>query len=138
MDAKRLIVLLVLLLGACGAPAAQDSVPPAASVTSDITPRELASRLQDDDRPFLLDVREPFEVEIASIPGTSALIPLGELEARLDELDRDQEIVVYCRSGNRSQQATRLLQAAGFTRARNLTGGVLRWSADVDPSMPTY
>lgn len=128
-------LLLALLLAACSAPAAQES-PPAA--VQNISPQELADELQQPDRPFLLDVREPFEAEIASIPGTSQLIPLGELQSRLSELDPQQDIVIYCRTGNRSGQAMRILQEAGFDNVRNLSGGIVGWSNTVDPSMPTY
>jgi adenylyltransferase/sulfurtransferase len=147
MRLKLLVALLALLLAACNQPAAprttqpQSSAPAAAQqavVSSSITPQELAARLQQPDRPFVLDVREPFEVEIATIPGTSALIPLGELSARTSELDPNEEIVIYCRSGNRSQQAVNLLQQAGFSNVRNLEGGIIGWSEQVDPSMPTY
>jgi adenylyltransferase/sulfurtransferase len=143
MRLPSLLVLLVLLLSACGQPAVQQApARPAAqsapATPQDITPQELAAELQAADRPFLLDVREPFEVDIASIPGTSQLIPLGQLPDRLNELDTDEEIVIYCRSGNRSQQAARMLRAAGFRNVRNLEGGIIGWSAEVDPSMPTY
>lgn len=133
-----LLTLLTLLLVACGAPATQPVAPPVPAATEDVTASQLATMLQAADRPFLLDVREPFEADIASIPGTSTLIPLGELQSRLTELDPDQEIVVYCRSGNRSQQATQLLRAAGFTNVHNLTGGIRGWAAEIDPAMPTY
>lgn len=156
MCRKRLLILLLALgLVACGSaqttaptaeapPPAEAAVsgpeaPPAPVASADtVQPRELAEWLQRNDRPFLLDVREPFEVDIAAIPGTSLLIPLGELPTRLNELDPQEEIVVYCRSGNRSQQAARLLREAGFRNVRNLEGGILGWSAEVDPAMPTY
>lgn len=134
-----LILLLALLLSACGQPAVQQAPAQSApAARQDITPQELAAELQEPERPFLLDVREPFEEEIASIPGTSRLIPLGQLSNRLDELDKDEEIVIYCRSGNRSQQAMDILRSAGFTNVRNLEGGIIGWSNEVDPSMPTY
>jgi adenylyltransferase/sulfurtransferase len=139
MRLPSLLVLLVLLLSACGQPAVQQAPAQSApAAPQDIRPQELAAELQEPDRPLLLDVREPFEVEIASIPGTSQLIPLGQLPDRLNELDTDEEIVIYCRSGNRSQQAARMLRAAGFRNVRNLEGGIIGWSAEVDPSMPTY
>jgi adenylyltransferase/sulfurtransferase len=119
--------------------AAQQTAPDtAAAPTEPIEPQALAEQLEAPDRPFLLDVREPFETEIASIPGTSKLIPLGELPNRLDELDPQEEMVVYCRSGNRSGQAVQILRRAGFSNVRNLEGGVIGWSEEVDPSMPTY
>ena len=104
----------------------------------EITVRELKDRIDQGNRPFILDVRKPHEYDIANLNG--ALIPLDELAERLDELeDRKQEdIVVHCRSGGRSSQAVQLMQARGFERACNLKGGVLAWSEEIDPSMPTY
>jgi molybdopterin/thiamine biosynthesis adenylyltransferase/rhodanese-related sulfurtransferase len=104
----------------------------------EITPSELASWLERPDRPYLLDVRNPYEVEIASIPGTSQVIPVDQLPERLSELDSAQELVVYCRSGARSGRAVELLKSAGFRRVKNLTGGILRWADDVDPSVAKY
>jgi len=85
---------------------------------------------------FLLDVREPFEYRMANLGGY--LIPLGDLQKRVDELDADREIVVQCRSGARSQQAAEFLQKAGFKKVKNLAGGILAWSEKVDPTVPKY
>ncbi|SHO50569.1 rhodanese-like domain-containing protein [Desulfopila aestuarii] len=74
----------------------------------------------------LLDVRQPKEYEQAHIPG-ARLIPLGELPQRLDELDRDREIIVYCRSGVRSKSGYQILNSAGFSRVLNMTGGINGW-----------
>lgn len=104
----------------------------------EITPVELAAWLARDDRPFLLDVRNPHEVAIAAIPGTDKLIPVDQLPERLHELDSSLEMVVYCRSGARSGRAVELLKSAGFRKVKNLVGGVLRWSDDVDPSVAKY
>jgi adenylyltransferase/sulfurtransferase len=82
-------------------------------------------------------VREPHEYEIARIPG-ARLIPLGQLPNRLDELDRNADIVAHCKSGGRSQKAVDLLKQNGFQHVRNLTGGILAWSDKVDPSVPKY
>jgi molybdopterin/thiamine biosynthesis adenylyltransferase/rhodanese-related sulfurtransferase len=104
----------------------------------EIAPAELAAWLERSDRPYLLDVRNPYEVEIASIPGTSQVIPVDQLPERLSELDSAQELVVYCRSGARSGRAVELLKSAGFRRVKNLAGGILRWADDVDPSVAKY
>jgi adenylyltransferase/sulfurtransferase len=102
----------------------------------EITPVELAAHLKAGNVD-LIDVREPHEWDIARIPG-ARLIPLGEFPDAIPSLDREREIVVQCRSGMRSGKAVRLLQQAGFTRAKNLAGGILRWSDDVDPTVPKY
>lgn len=104
----------------------------------EITPSELAEWLQRDDRPYLLDVRNPYEVEIAAIPGTDKVIPVDQLPERLSELDSSLEMVVYCRSGARSGRAVELLKSAGFRKVKNMVGGVLRWADDVDTSMAKY
>jgi sulfur-carrier protein adenylyltransferase/sulfurtransferase len=95
-------------------------------------------RRMDAREPFkLIDVREPFEYEIARIDGAK-LIPLGEITERLDELEREQPIVVHCHSGKRSAQALRLLQQHGFANVYNLEGGIDAWSDQIDPSVPKY
>lgn len=85
----------------------------------------------------LVDVREPFEYEIARIDGAQ-LIPLGEIAERADELQRGQQIIVHCHSGGRSAEAVRLLQERGFTNVYNLEGGIDAWSDQIDPSVPKY
>jgi len=85
----------------------------------------------------LLDVREPYEYQIARIPG-SILIPLGDLPKNLQQLDPDADIVAHCKSGVRSQKAVDLLKQNGFTSVRNMTGGILAWSDKVDPTVPKY
>ena len=98
---------------------------------------QLKEKLDRGDNFVLIDVREPREYRICSIPG-SMLIPLGELPRRIGELDRTAEIVVHCKSGGRSAQACGVLRRAGFERVRNLAGGILAWSDKVDPSVPKY
>ncbi len=98
---------------------------------------ELKEELDRHEDLLILDVREPHEYEIARLPG-SRLIPLKELARRLDELDPSASIVVHCKMGGRSARATRILKDAGFQRVRNLTGGILAWSSDVDPSVRRY
>lgn len=98
---------------------------------------ELKRSIDRSDDIFLLDVREPHEAEICQLDG-STLIPLGQLQARVGELDRDRDIVAYCRSGARSGKAVKFLGEAGFARVRNLVGGILAWSDHIDPGMPKY
>lgn len=103
----------------------------------EITPEELTLELGGEEPPFLLDVREPEEWEISHLTGAT-LIPRGELPERLTDLTRAREIVVYCRTGSRSSQATRLLLDLGFTHVRNLKGGINAWAQRIDPSLPVY
>ena len=103
----------------------------------EITPRELAARLLEGADLDLVDVREPREWELTHLEG-SRLIPLGTLPESIATLDPSREIVVLCRSGKRSETAARQLQAAGFRKVKNLAGGLLRWSDDVDPKVPKY
>jgi sulfur-carrier protein adenylyltransferase/sulfurtransferase len=120
----------------CGAPGA-DAMDDIDDVL-EITPRELAARLSGADDSFdLIDVREPYEWAIARIDG-ARLVPLGQIPKSLSSLDKTREIVVMCRSGVRSADAVRFMQAQGFARVRNLAGGILRWSSDVDPRVPRY
>jgi adenylyltransferase/sulfurtransferase len=103
----------------------------------EITPQELNLLLHRTDPPLLLDVRNPEEIAICRIAG-STVIPLGELPSRLNELDPARPMVVHCKSGVRSAKAIALLRAAGFARLTNLKGGILGWIKDVDPSLPAY
>ncbi|MFN7140325.1 MAG: rhodanese-like domain-containing protein [Limisphaerales bacterium] len=104
-----------------------------------ISPKELAEALKAPNPPRLLDVRELEEHQFAALPN-STLIPLGELAMRADELEdwKEEEIVVYCHHGIRSLNAIGQLKHFGFTKLRNLAGGIDRWSTDVDPNTPRY
>ena len=118
----------------CGvAPA---NVPGSAGVPT-VTAEELKARLDANDPPFLLDVREPNEWEINRLPGAH-LIPLGELPERVTEVAQAKDVVVYCLSGGRSSDATELLLSLGFNNVRNLEGGIRAWVDRIDPSMPRY
>lgn len=108
-----------------------------AGEVAEITPRELAARIARGDDFDLIDVREPFEWEIARIDG-ARLIPLATLSQAIGTLDPNRDIVVHCKVGGRSATAARQLSAAGFTRVANLAGGILRWSDDVDSSVSKY
>lgn len=102
-----------------------------------VSPEQLAAELGRDDAPLLLDVREPWEAAVVTLPG-AALIPLGDLRQRAAELDPSVPVVIYCHHGVRSARALELLEQAGFTRARHLTGGIAAWADKVDPSLPRY
>jgi molybdopterin/thiamine biosynthesis adenylyltransferase/rhodanese-related sulfurtransferase/molybdopterin converting factor small subunit len=97
---------------------------------------DLKARLDKGDV-WLLDVREPREFEITRIAG-STLIPLGELPKRLDELPKDRDIAIHCKSGVRSAKAVNILKDKGFNRVQNVRGGILEWNARLDPDQPTY
>ena len=101
-----------------------------------ITSRELKERLDAGDRPVLLDVREPWEYELARIEG-SMLMPLSQIEERYTELDPSSETVVICHHGLRSANVTQALGRVGFFRVINLEGGLDAY-ADVDDSVPRY
>ena len=103
----------------------------------DIEVKQLAEKLQLGDNIYLLDVREPHELEISQLEGAD-LIPLGQLAARLSELDSADEMVVFCKGGTRSARALELLASAGFRKVKNLKGGINAWAEEVDPSLPIY
>jgi adenylyltransferase/sulfurtransferase len=106
---------------------------------AEITAAELHRRLSGSDGapPLVLDVREPWEWEIVRIPG-GRLIPLGDLAARVGELDSRREIVTVCHRGSRSLQARDLLAAAGFSKVWSLAGGIEAWTVEVDPELARY
>ena len=102
-----------------------------------ISVKELKAKMDNGEAFTLIDVREPFEYDIAHI-AASRLIPLGELETRIDELPRTGPLVLQCHSGGRSEHAARLLRDAGFANAVNLEGGIDAWSVEIDPAIPRY
>lgn len=108
----------------------------------EITVQEFKNKIDTEDaNVFLLDVREPFEQYQSKIKyGNSKLIPVGELENRLDELEayKNEEIVCLCRSGSRSEQACKLLKHEGFDNVKNLKGGINKWAKEIDTSLPVY
>ncbi len=105
----------------------------------DITVEELKEKLDRKEDFIFLDVREPFEYEIAKIEGTQ-LIPLGQIESRISELEpfKNKEIVAHCKMGGRSRRALEILKAKGFKNLKNVAGGIQAWSQRVDPSVPQY
>jgi len=104
----------------------------------EINVNDLNERIQKGDKINLLDVREQFEYDMVNLDGK--LIPLGELESRLGEIEawKDQEIIIHCRSGARSAEACRIMIRNGFKNPVNMQGGINNWSSFIDPSMPIY
>jgi rhodanese-related sulfurtransferase len=86
----------------------------------------------------LLDVRENWEIDLAPVPSPTVRIPMDQIVDRLHELDPNVPTVVICRSGGRSLQVARFLEGHGFAGVANLSGGILAWSRDIDPSIPQY
>jgi sulfur-carrier protein adenylyltransferase/sulfurtransferase len=103
-----------------------------------VTPEELARLMKSDQPPVLVDVREPFELEISKLPWDYKLMPMNEVVNRVHELSSADDIVVVCRTGARSAQATQFLNSIGYTRVRNLAGGINALAEEVDPSIPVY
>ncbi|MEM9443917.1 MAG: molybdopterin-synthase adenylyltransferase MoeB [Verrucomicrobiota bacterium] len=103
----------------------------------EVSPQELVEMKNEDKNLVVLDVRETHEYEIAHIP-ESTLIPLGELQNRIHELDTANQTVIYCKGEQRTEKAFRTLQQAGFKKLHALEGGIDAWAEDIDPNMPTY
>jgi molybdopterin/thiamine biosynthesis adenylyltransferase/rhodanese-related sulfurtransferase len=103
-----------------------------------ITVEELKKKLDNKENIFVLDVRDPHEYQIVNIG--APLIPLGSIESRINELSerKNDEIIVHCKTGGRSQKAALALKAAGFTNVSNLTGGITAWADKIDPTLPKY
>jgi sulfur-carrier protein adenylyltransferase/sulfurtransferase len=120
----------------CGIPQADAEAEKEMDVPT-ITAVELRKKFDRHEKFVLVDVREPYEYDICNIPG-SKLIPLGELHARLSELDSADDIVLHCKVGSRSAKALKILQEAGFRKLSNLRGGITAWADEVDPSVPKY
>ena len=104
----------------------------------EITVRELKSKIEEEEPFTLLDVREEFEKHIADLDIESKDIPYDELQSRMDELDRKEEIVVMCRSGSTSEKAAKFLEKKGFEDVKNLKGGINEWAKKIDPTLPVY
>ena len=104
-----------------------------------IRARQLAEWLADDNRPdpVLLDVREPWELEICQLAGTQH-IPMHLVPVRCDDIDPNRDVVVICHHGGRSMQVAMFLERKGFRSVHNLMGGVEAWAAEVDPTMRRY
>ena len=104
---------------------------------SEISPQDLKARLGQADAPMLLDVRQDWETQLCRLPN-AVHIPIEELELRVEELNAQDEIVVYCHMGVRSAAVAEYLRSLGFAKVRNLTGGVDSWARVIDPSMRRY
>ncbi|HXB22791.1 MAG TPA: molybdopterin-synthase adenylyltransferase MoeB [Candidatus Solibacter sp.] len=109
---------------------------PVTTNSFEISVEELKRRLDAKEDVYILDVREPHEYQICNLNGH--LIPLNDLPRRVNELDPDKEVVVHCKMGGRSAKAVEFLHKSGFTKAKNLTGGILAWSDKIDPKVPKY
>ena len=103
----------------------------------EITPAEAKRLLAKGEGVLLVDVREPWEYELCRIEGAK-LIPMGSIPANLQALDTDDEVICYCHHGMRSMDVAVWLRGQGVERARSLAGGIDRWSAEIDPSVPRY
>src|SRR5262249_48156016 len=113
-----------------------EETPVANTGVPEISVEELKKRLDAKEDLFILDVREPHEYQICNLNGY--LVPLNDLPKRVHELDPSKDMVVHCRSGGRSARAVEFLQKAGYTKARNLAGGILAWADRIDPKVPKY
>ena len=120
----------------CGVPSHDHEEEGSAGASWDITVTELAERVKTNHLK-LIDVREPHELEISRLPNATN-IPLGQLASRLSELDSAEDMVLFCKSGNRSTRALELLTSAGFKKVKNLKGGINAWAREVDKSLPIY
>jgi molybdopterin/thiamine biosynthesis adenylyltransferase/rhodanese-related sulfurtransferase len=120
----------------CGAAPAEKEEMAVKNGVPQITVSELKQRIDAGEDVFILDVREPFEYQIANIGGK--LIPQNEVPQRLSEIDQDREIVVHCKMGGRSQRIAEFLKNSGYPRVANLAGGITAWSNEIDPAVPKY
>jgi rhodanese-related sulfurtransferase len=107
-------------------------------MVKEMTPRQFVEARAAGSDLTLLDVREAWETELAPVPSAVVHIPMAEVPERLAELDPKRETVVICRSGGRSMQVARFLDSKDFGSVYNLAGGILAWSAELDPSIPRY
>jgi adenylyltransferase/sulfurtransferase len=120
----------------CGLESASETQKALKNGIPQLSARDLKTRMDAGENLFILDVREPFEYQIANIGGK--LIPQNEVPQRLAEIDRNQEIIVHCKAGGRSQRIAEFLKQSGYPNVANLAGGILAWSDEVDPAVPKY
>jgi len=117
----------------CGIPKAEEKK----EDFDEITVSELKNILDKEDHPVVIDVREPFELDIAQIGGTIH-IPMREMQNHLSEFNADDEIIVHCKSGARSAKICKFLLENKFTNVKNVKGGILAWSKEIDSTIPQY
>jgi rhodanese-related sulfurtransferase len=103
---------------------------------NEITVQELKEKIDKGEDFQLIDVREDFEYETSNLGGQ--LIPLGGILIEAEKIHKDKPVVVMCRSGKRSAAAIMQLEQRGFTNLSNLSGGILAWAAEIDPTLPVY
>ncbi len=103
----------------------------------EITPREVKDLLARDDKVLFVDIREPWEHQTTHIEG-SVLIPLGQIPSNLARLENAEQLVLFCHHGIRSLDAAAWLRSQGVEGARSMSGGIDRWSTEIDPSVPRY
>lgn len=127
---KRFILLLLLVLGlaACGGSQEQPAAEIDLANLADNVDVQTVAAIKEDPGVIVLDVREQYEYDEGHIPGVT-LIPMAEIPNRLSEIPTDKQVIVTCRSGNRSGQVTDFLREQGFDNVHNMTGGILAWQA---------
>ncbi len=121
----------------CGVPQPTEEVP-VSEPFSRLSVTELKERLDGGWKPYVLDVRKPFEADIARLAFADRLEPHETVASIADQLPRDRDIVIHCKLGGRSAKACEALAALGFTRLYNVEGGITAWAQQIDPSLPTY
>lgn len=130
------VLLVIAAIAGCGS-AVAPVAPPAAAVSKATLPAEISiqeAAAQRDAGAFILDVREPSEWNEFHVPG-STLIPLGQLQARVNEVPKDKPVVVVCRSGNRSKPGRDILKQAGFENVTSMNGGLTQWKNEGLPTV---
>ncbi len=103
----------------------------------EISPAEVAEAMQGDSELVLLDCREADELRVAAIAG-AVHVPMQEIPNRLDSLERQKPLIVFCHRGMRSRRVAEFLRGRGFANARSMSGGIAAWSRQIDPSVPQY
>jgi adenylyltransferase/sulfurtransferase len=134
---NRTITELIDYQEFCGVPHGSEEPEQADGGDLELTVTDLKARYDKGERPIVIDVREPYEWDIAQIPYTR-FIPKDQVREHLAEIPMDEEVILSCRSGKRSMAVLEYLQSQGYTKLKNLKGGVLAWSEEVDPTVPQY